>query len=170
MTKPHHHRATPIRGVNSGRLVVGSICTGVGGIEYALTLTGASMRLAWMAEPNRHAAHVLSTLHPGVPNVGDITTINPADLAPVNIICAGFPCQDLSNAGNRQGINGPKSGLWWTIADTISVVRPRWVLLENVAAITARGGTQVNWIAYPTRVRHGMDDSTSIGHRSTPSP
>ena len=79
-----------------------------------------------------------------------MTTLEPsaarlaADGIAVDVITGGFPCQDISVAGNRKGIKeGTRSGLWIEFARLISEIRPRCVLLENVAAITTLGGTQV---------------------------
>jgi DNA (cytosine-5)-methyltransferase 1 len=57
----------------------------------------------------------------------------------LNIITGGFPCQDISNAGQRAGITGARSGLWFRYAALIRQLRPRYVLVENVAALTSRG-------------------------------
>lgn len=55
------------------------------------------------------------------------------------IICGGFPCQDISNAGKREGIRGARSGLWFEYARVISELKPRYVFIENVAALVNRG-------------------------------
>ena len=57
----------------------------------------------------------------------------------VDLICGGFPCQDISNAGRRAGIDGERSGLWSEFARIVGLLRPRYVLLENVAALLGRG-------------------------------
>ena len=65
------------------------------------------------------------------------------DPPPVDLITAGFPCQDISVAGRQAGLNGHRSRLWWRICDVIGHLRPRFVLLENVAAILTTGGPEV---------------------------
>ena len=65
------------------------------------------------------------------------------NLEPVDIFCAGFPCQDISVAGKGEGLNGKKSGLWWECFRIISELRPRIIVLENVSAVTFRGGREV---------------------------
>jgi DNA (cytosine-5)-methyltransferase 1 len=60
-------------------------------------------------------------------------------LTPVDIITGGFPCQDISNAGKRVGIDGERSGLWGEMRRVICEVRPRFVVVENVAALLQRG-------------------------------
>jgi DNA (cytosine-5)-methyltransferase 1 len=97
-------------------------------------------RLAWCAESDRHAAAVLAARYPGVPNLGDITTLDWAAVPPVDLITAGWPCQDISYSGPGAGITkGTRSGLWLTIAAGLRQLRPAYVFLENVAALRTRG-------------------------------
>ncbi|GAA1657268.1 hypothetical protein GCM10009765_03480 [Fodinicola feengrottensis] len=94
----------------------------------------------WCADPDRHVGTVLANRLPGVPNLGDITLVDWADVPPVDVLIAGFPCQDVSNAGTRAGLTeGTRSGLWISVADGIRVLRPRLVFVENVAALRVRG-------------------------------
>jgi DNA (cytosine-5)-methyltransferase 1 len=77
---------------------------------------------------------------PGVPNVGDLTAIDWTQVPAVDIVTAGFPCQDISYAGPGAGIKkGTRSGLWLTIAEALRLLRPGLVLVENVAALRTRG-------------------------------
>jgi DNA (cytosine-5)-methyltransferase 1 len=117
----------------------GSLCTGYGGLDLAAAaVLGA--RLAWCAESDRHAAAVLAARYPHVPNLGDITALDWAAVPPVDLITAGWPCQDLSYAGPGAGIKeGTRSGLWLTIAGGLRQLRPPFVFLENVAALRTRG-------------------------------
>jgi len=65
-----------------------------------------------------------------------------------DVVTAGFPCQDISFAGQGAGISGKRSGLWWKVRRTIRVVRPRFAILENVAALLRRGmGTVLGGLA-----------------------
>jgi DNA (cytosine-5)-methyltransferase 1 len=57
----------------------------------------------------------------------------------IDVICGGFPCQDISVAGKGAGIGGERSGLWSEYARIIGEVRPRYVIVENVAALLGRG-------------------------------
>jgi len=71
---------------------------------------------------------------------GDIKDVDPNDIPEFDMLTAGFPCQDISNAGKREGIKeGNRSGLWFEIVRIIRSRSPRWVFLENVAALTIRG-------------------------------
>lgn len=122
---------------------IGSLCSGYGGLDIAVT-TVLGGEMAWHCQydpDDRHqyAAKVLTHHWPTTPNHGDITRIDWTTVEPVDILTAGFPCQDISNAGKRTGIEGEKSGIWGNVADAISHLRPRIIFLENVAAITVRG-------------------------------
>lgn len=136
-------------------ITVGSICTGYGGLELGLQHASIDHQTLWHSETCPNATTVLNHHWPDTPNIGDIKKANPHDLEQVELITAGFPCQDISVAGQQQGI-GPdpgigksrttdstRSGLWWTIRDTISVLRPQYVFLENVSAILTGPGPTV---------------------------
>ena len=119
-------------------LTAGSVCSGYGGLGLAvIAVTGA--RLAWTAETGRYAAAVLARHWPDVPNIGDVTALDWATVPPVDLVSAGWPCQDISYADPRAGITeGTRSGLWLTIADGHRHLRPSYVFLENVAALRTR--------------------------------
>jgi DNA (cytosine-5)-methyltransferase 1 len=119
-------------------LRVGSLCTGYGGLDVAVQAVIGGEH-AWMAENDPHAAAVLAHHWPTVPNLGDITTVDWVAVEPVEIVVAGFPCTNISNAGPRDGINGKASRVWKNVAESIRVLRPRLVVLENVTAIRSRG-------------------------------
>jgi DNA (cytosine-5)-methyltransferase 1 len=74
-----------------------------------------------------------------VPNLGDITRLDWAAVPAVDVLTAGFPCQDISHAGRRAGITGARSGLWRHIAAAVRGLRHQFVFVENVAALCARG-------------------------------
>ncbi|MGW3808699.1 DNA cytosine methyltransferase [Micromonospora sp. NPDC005113] len=114
------------------------MCTGYGGLDLAVELVLGG-RLAWYAETDRHARTVLEHHWPHVPNLGDIRTVDWTTVEPVDVLTAGFPCQDISNAGKRAGITGQHSSLWTHVADAVRVLRPSLVFVENVAALRRRG-------------------------------
>jgi DNA (cytosine-5)-methyltransferase 1 len=117
---------------------IGSLCTGYGGLDLAAeAVLGAD--LAWYAETDRHASTVLAARFPDVANLGDIRTADWDTVAPVDIVTAGFPCQDISDAGKREGITGVHSGLWTAVADAVRALQPAYVFVENVAALRRRG-------------------------------
>lgn len=117
---------------------IGSLFTGYGGLDQAARAVFGG-ELAWVSDNHPSAVKLLGHRHPDVPNLGDITAIDWAAVEPVDVLTAGFPCQDISNAGKRAGIEGERSGLWSYVADAVRVLRPRHVVLENVSAILVRG-------------------------------
>ena len=116
---------------------LGSLFSGAGGLDLAVEAhTGAET--VWQCEQDPDASKVLAARF-GVPNLGDITTVDWTEVEPVDVLCGGFPCQDISNAGKRAGITGARSGLWSFYADAVRVLRPRHVYVENVGALVVRG-------------------------------
>ncbi|MFD0276193.1 DNA cytosine methyltransferase [Kitasatospora sp. NPDC127111] len=115
------------------------LCAGYGGLGLAVEqLIGD--QVAFVAESDPAASAVLAERFPEAPNIGDITLYDWTQLVGrVDIITAGFPCQDISNAGKREGIGGGRSGIWKNVAEAVRVIRPRFACLENVAAIRSRG-------------------------------
>ena len=87
----------------AGPLRAGSLCTGYGGLDLAVTAV-LDAGLAWYAEPDPHASCVLAARWPGTRNLGDITAVDWAQVPPVDLITAGWPCQDISLAGQGAGI------------------------------------------------------------------
>lgn len=116
---------------------VGDLFSGIGGFSLAARWMG--WETAWFSEIDPYASAVLAKHWPGVPNHGDINRMDFTKVKPVDMLCGGFPCQDLSNAGKRAGIGGERSGLWSEYARAIRELRPRYVVVENVAALLGRG-------------------------------
>jgi DNA (cytosine-5)-methyltransferase 1 len=113
-------------------LRIGSLCTGYGGLDMAATDVFGG-KLAWCADNDRHVAVILAVRYPGVPNLGDVAAL-------VDIITAGFPCQDISYSGRGAGVEkGVKSGIWKNISQGIRLLRPKIIVVENVAGIRRRG-------------------------------
>lgn len=118
-------------------LTVGSLFSGIGGFDLGLERAG--MRVIWQSEIDPYASAVLRKHWPDVPNHGDIRTIHFPPVERCDVLCGGFPCQDISNAGKRAGIDGERSGLWSEFARVIGELRPRYVIVENSAALLGRG-------------------------------
>jgi DNA (cytosine-5)-methyltransferase 1 len=90
----------------------------------------------WHAEIDKAASKVLAYRWPEVPNLGSVTEIDWAAVEPVDVLCGGFPCQDVSAAGKRAGIkDGTRSGLWSVFAEAIDILRPPIVVIENVRGL-----------------------------------
>lgn len=119
------------------------LCAGYGGLGLAVEeLTGEKVSV--VAEVHGAACKVMAARFPGVPNIGDVRFQSWTPLVgEVDIITAGFPCQDISNAGRREGIKGERSGIWFDVAESIRVIRPRYAFLENVGALRNRGQESV---------------------------
>jgi DNA (cytosine-5)-methyltransferase 1 len=121
--------------------VLGSLCTGYGGLDLGVLAALCSGRIAWCADPDPHVQQILAVRMPDVPNLGDLRAINWAAVEPVDVLVAGFPCQDISAAGRRVGIEkGERSGLWTDIVAGLRVLRPALLVVENVAALRWRNG------------------------------
>jgi DNA (cytosine-5)-methyltransferase 1 len=110
----------------------GALFAGYGGLDLAVEeVFGATP--AWVSEIEPGPSKILAARFPGVPNLGDITKVNWAAVEPVDIITGGSPCQDLSHAGKREGMKaGTRSGLWASMCDAIDIIRPQFVIWENV--------------------------------------
>ena len=119
-------------------LTFGSLFTGVGGFDLGLERAGLACR--WQVEIDGYARRVLTKHWPNVPKHDDVRTFPPSQGDwHVDVIAGGFPCQDISFAGKGAGLAGARSGLWYEFARVVREIRPRYVLVENVAALTVRG-------------------------------
>jgi len=96
------------------------------------------MRTRWFVEWDAHCQNVLRRHWPGLPVYGDITSVDWGTVEPVDVLAGGFPCQPVSNAGKRLGTDDER-WLWPAFADAIRALEPRYVLVENVAALLGRG-------------------------------
>jgi DNA (cytosine-5)-methyltransferase 1 len=118
-----------------------SLFAGIGGLELGLERAG--MNVVGQVELNPFCRNVLARHWPDVPRHDDVRTAIQwweSETRPnVDLICGGFPCTDISNAGGKLGITGPQSGLWGAMFDMVRHLRPQFVLVENVAALTIRG-------------------------------
>jgi DNA (cytosine-5)-methyltransferase 1 len=124
------------------KLKVLDLFSGIGGFSLGLERTGGFETVAF-CEINPFCRQVLAKHWPGVPIHDDIQVLSADWLAETgawpDVICGGFPCTDISVAGKGAGITGPQSGLWREYARLIGEIRPRFVLVENVAALLGRG-------------------------------
>ncbi len=124
------------------RLKIGSLFSGYGGLDLTVEHV-FNADTVWFSELNEPVARVFSRHWPGVPNLGDITTINWHDVDPVDILIGGFPCQDVSTVGKRAGLApGTRSGLWAHMAEAIDALQPEWVVIENVRGLLSSPATR----------------------------
>ena len=122
------------------RPTVGSLFSGIGGFDLGLERAGWDVR--WQIEIEAFRRDLLERHWPGVPRLNDITTIDPGELTPVDLVCGGFPCQDVSVAGARKGLAGERSGLFFQYARIVGALRPRWILIENVPGLLSSNDGQ----------------------------
>lgn len=116
--------------------------SGIGG--FSLGLERAGMKTVAFCEIEKFPRQVLSKHWPSVPIYDDIKELTNAILRkdkipPIDVMCGGFPCQDISLSGKRAGLQGKRSGLWYEFARLIGEVGPRWVIIENVRALLSLG-------------------------------
>lgn len=116
------------------KLRVLDLFSGIGGFSLGLERTGGFETVAF-CEIEDFPRRVLANHWPEVPCYGDITKADFSTIGPVDVVTAGFPCQDISLAGKGAGLTGERSRLFWEVIRTVCVVgRPR-IVLENVAAL-----------------------------------
>jgi DNA (cytosine-5)-methyltransferase 1 len=124
--------------------------SGLGAFSYGLELTGG-FRTVGFCEIEPFARHIIAKHWPDVPCHHDITE-REFIAGEADVVCGGFPCQDVSQAGLGAGLAGERSGLWRELLRAIRVVRPRFAIVENVAALLDRGLGEV------------LGDLAEIGH------
>ena len=118
-------------------LTFGSLFAGIGGFDLGFERAGMACR--WQVEIDDYANRVLRKHWPDVRRWPDVRTWPQPDTEQVDIICGGFPCQDISYAGRGAGLEGERSGLFFEAVRVVRELRPRAVVLENVAALLTRG-------------------------------
>ncbi|PPJ06070.1 DNA cytosine methyltransferase [Nocardia nova] len=121
---------------------IGSLCSGAGMLDMAALELFENSSMAWHADIDPAASKVLARHWPAVPNLGDISGIDWNATEPVDVLCAGYPCQPYSAAGRRKGKTDGRDQ-WPAVRRAIRRVRPRIVLLENVAGHRSMGFDRV---------------------------
>src|SRR5437016_3676006 len=109
---------------------VGELFAGIGGFGLAFERTG--FEVAWQVEIDKDCNRVLATHWPNVERFEDVRDVGAHNLAPVDVITFGSPCQDLSLAGKRGGLNAERSGLFFEAIRIIRELRPAIAVWENV--------------------------------------
>lgn len=120
-------------------MTVGSIFSGIGGIE--LGLERVEMTVRWQVEIDDYCKTVLQKHWPGVKRYGNIREIDWNGVERVDLICGGFPCPPVSTAGRRRG-SSDKRWMWPEFVRCIRALKPRWVLVENVCGLLSVGNGQ----------------------------
>lgn len=117
---------------------IGSLFSGIGGLELGLERAGVG-NAVWQVERDPFCRGILAKHWPDAQRFDDVRTVGAHNLSPVDVICGGFPCQDISYAGKGAGLAGERSGLWYEFARIVGEMGPRFVVVENVAALLIRG-------------------------------
>lgn len=123
--------------MNATPITFGSLFAGIGGFDLGFERAG--MVCKWQVEIDDYANRVLAKHWPNVHRERDIRETGPHNLERVDVICGGFPCQDISYAGEGAGLDGARSGLFFEAVRVVRELQPRIVVLENVAALLTRG-------------------------------
>jgi DNA (cytosine-5)-methyltransferase 1 len=137
-------------------LTIGSLFSGIGGLELGLEWAGLGP-VAWQVENDGFCRDVLARHWPDADrSVVDVRRAGAANLAPVDLVCGGFPCTDLSHLGKRRGMDGEQSGLWFEMLRVCKELNPEWIIIENIHHA---------WRKWVPIVRGDLE---RIGHPSVP--
>jgi DNA (cytosine-5)-methyltransferase 1 len=126
------------------QFTVGSLFAGIltGGFDLAAERVWGPGCVRWQVENSPYCCRVLAKHWPEVPRYGDIRKLDGSELAPVDLVCGGFPCQPVSVAGKGRAQADPR-WLWPEFVRLLGILRPRFAVLENVPGLLARGMGEV---------------------------
>lgn len=129
-------------------VLIGSLFSGIGGFElgaeWAFNKENVPNRTLWQVEQDKFCQSILKKHWPNAQIFDDVRTVGAHNLPKVDILMGGFPCQDISVAGLKKGVeNGEKSILWFEMFRVIGELKPRYVVIENVPNIIRLGGVRV---------------------------
>jgi len=110
---------------------IGSLFSGIGGLDLAVEAAFGGCTV-WQVERDPYCVDVLERRWPGLDRLDDVHAAGRVTLSEVDILCGGFPCQDLSVAGKGAGLDGKRSGLYRELLRVAAELRPRYVVIENV--------------------------------------
>ncbi|EEI47782.1 MULTISPECIES: DNA cytosine methyltransferase [Morganellaceae] len=141
---------------------VSSFFAGIGGFDLGLERSG--MNVVFQCEINKFCQSVLNKNWPDIPLYTDITNLKANDIPDSNVWCGGFPCQDVSSAnqGKRKGLEGARSGLFYTYAKLIEERKPEWLIIENVPGLLNSHNGQDFRIVIDTLVELGYGISWRV--------
>ncbi len=126
------------------KIKVGSLFSGIGGIELGLEMTGG-FSAAWFVESDPYCQRILRRHWADAPIYDDVTQLDYSSLPPVDMLSGGFPCQGFSVAASsrRKGFKHEGSSLWSAFARSIQFIRPQLILIENVPGLLVLGGSRL---------------------------
>lgn len=124
-------------------LTHGSLFSGIGGMDLGLEWAGFTT--LWQVEKEPFCSRILARHWPGAQRFDDVRSAGKHNLAPVDLISGGFPCQDVSIAASHKerGLHGARSGLWFEYRRIVGELLPTWVLIENVPNLRGHGADRV---------------------------
>jgi DNA (cytosine-5)-methyltransferase 1 len=124
-----------------------SLFSGIGGFDLGFEQAGMTPVL--QVENDKNCLALLNQKWPDVPKMEDVRDVTRENSPTTNLVCGGFPCQDVSVAGGRAGLAGERSGLWFEFRRIIEEVRPQWVVIENVPGLLSGALAKFGyWWAY----------------------
>lgn len=130
-----------------GEVTIGSLFSGIGGLDLGLERAGLGP-VAWQVERDAWCRKILGWHWPHARSFVDVRKVGRSNLSSVDLVCGGFPCQDLSSAGRGAGLAGAKSGLWGEFRRIVEEIEPPIVVVENVASGARR------WLPFVRRDLH----------------
>ena len=119
------------------KMTVGSLFAGIGGFDLGFQRAGFEIK--WQVEIDPFCRKVLAKHFPEAERFEDVRNVGSRNLSPVDVICGGWPCQDISVAGKGAGLDGQRSGLFFEVPRIVGELRPKYLVLENVGALLKRG-------------------------------
>jgi len=119
---------------------IGSLCTGYGGLDMAVEAV-FNAETVWVSEIDKFASKLIDERWK-LPNLGDLKTIDWHSVEPIDILTAGYPCQPFSHAGYRKGTDDERH-IFPYILEAISILRPRYAIMENVRGHLTLGFKEV---------------------------
>jgi len=117
-----------------------SLFAGIGGLDLGLERAG--MECVAQVEIDEFCQKILTKHWADVPKFKDVRDVGKHNLPPAELICGGFPCQDVSLAGKRAGLQGKRSTLWSEFHRIVCEVQPRWIVIENVLGLLSSDAGQ----------------------------
>lgn len=143
------------------------VFAGIGGFDLGLEKAG--MEVVFQCEINKFCQKVLRKNWSKVPLHTDITRLNADEIPESNVWCGGFPCQDVSSAnqGKRKGLEGARSGLFYTYAKLIEERKPEWLIIENVPGLLNSHNGQDFKVVIDTLVEFGYGVSWRVLMQNT---
>ena len=119
-------------------LKAASFFTGAAGFDLGFEKAG--IEIVFQCERDKFCNQLLADKYPNVSKSDDITKLHPTAIPYADIYFGGFPCQNASTAGDRKGLAGEKTRLFYDFARLIKANRPQWIVLENVVGLLSSGG------------------------------